>query len=114
MTHADYGRGRQVAENILRTFPHFCPALNNLSQIYSIQGEIEKAIQIAQKVLIEEPTNIHAISNLARFYFLTGKPSEAQDHETSQHNYCKPLPYSNIFVCHLNSFLLINHSFTES
>ena len=80
LAHADHVRGRQVAEKLLRTYPHFIPALNNLCQIYAVQGEMNKALQMAQQILTVEPDNIHALSNLTRLYFLTGKPLEAQEY----------------------------------
>jgi len=78
LNHGEYMRGRQVAEKLLRRFPLFIPALNNLGQIYAAQDEIDKATQTAQQVLTMESDNIHALSNLARLCFLTGRPAEAQ------------------------------------
>jgi tetratricopeptide (TPR) repeat protein len=80
LAHADHVRGRQVAEKLLRSYPKFVPALNNLCQIYAIQGDMGKAIQMAQQILTREPDNIHALSNLTRLNFLTGKPLEAQEY----------------------------------
>jgi len=77
LDHGEYRQGRQVAEKLLRSFPDFVPALNNLSQIQSIEGDFEPAVQTILRALQVDPDNIHALSNLARLYFLGGRPDEA-------------------------------------
>lgn len=77
LAHTEYRRGRQVAEKLLRGFPDFVPALNNLAQIFAAEGEFGQAIRTSQRVLEIEPENIHALSNLTRLHFLGGRPEEA-------------------------------------
>jgi tetratricopeptide (TPR) repeat protein len=77
--HGEYRQARQLAEKLLRRFPNFIPALNNLGQIYAVEGQLEKSMEIARRVLQLEPENIHALSNLARLNFLSGHPVEAHE-----------------------------------
>jgi tetratricopeptide (TPR) repeat protein len=77
LSHAEYRRGRQVAERLLGSYPDFVPAINNLAQLYAVDGELDQAIQTSQRVLAIEPENIHALSNLTRLHFLSGRPVEA-------------------------------------
>jgi tetratricopeptide (TPR) repeat protein len=77
LAHAEYRRGRQQAEKLLRSFPNFVPVLNNLAQIYAIEGNFDQAIGTLRRALEIEPENIHALSNLARLHFLGGRPEEA-------------------------------------
>jgi tetratricopeptide (TPR) repeat protein len=77
LAHAEYRQGKLVAKKLLNRFPDFVPALNNLGQIYAVEGDIDQAIQTSLHVLQIEPENIHALSNLARLYFLGGHPKEA-------------------------------------
>jgi len=72
-THA-----QKLAERILRQKPDFVPVLNNLSQIYLMAGQLDRAIATAQQVLEIEPENVHALGNLARFLFFRGKSAEAR------------------------------------
>ncbi len=78
LAHAEYRRGRQLAEKLLHSFPDFVPALNNLAQIFAVDGEFDQAIRASMRVLEIEPENIHALSNLTRLYFLSGRPAEAE------------------------------------
>jgi len=68
----EYAQGRVVVERLLKRWPHFVPALNNLSQVYSQEGRLDQAVATARRVLSEEPDNYHALSNLTRFYCLQG------------------------------------------
>lgn len=80
LDHGEFHKSRQIGEKLLRKFPNYIPALNNLSQAYVALGEFEKAIQLMQRVLETQPENIHALSNLARFSFLRGRLVEAQQY----------------------------------
>jgi tetratricopeptide (TPR) repeat protein len=77
LDHGQYPQGRLVAEKLLKRFPAFIPALNNLSQIYALQGDVEHAIQLSRQALEIEPDNVHALSNMARLLFLSGNSNEA-------------------------------------
>ncbi len=77
LEHGLYPQGKLAAEKLLKRYPAFVPALNNLSQIHAAQGENERAIELCRQALEIEPDNIHALSNLTRFLFLGGQPEEA-------------------------------------
>lgn len=81
--HGQYRQGKRVAEKLLKQYPDFVPALNNLGQIHALQGDQPRAIELARKVLEIEPENIHALSNLARYLFLDGQEAEAR--QMAQH-----------------------------
>ena len=77
LDHGQYYQGKQAAQKLLRQYPNFIPAMNNLSQIYALQGERELAIRLCYQALQIEPENVHALSNLTRLLFLSGQPDEA-------------------------------------
>ena len=77
LAHAEYRQARQAAEKLLRSFPDFVPALNNLALIFAVEGEFEPAMRTSLHVLAIAPENIHALSNLARLHFLGGRLAEA-------------------------------------
>jgi tetratricopeptide (TPR) repeat protein len=77
LAHREYFKGRQVAEKLLHRFPKFVPALNNLAQIYAMEGNFDQAIRTSLGILDFEPDNIHALSNLTLLYYLSGHPAEA-------------------------------------
>lgn len=78
MAHGDYRQARRSLEDLLRRYPNFAPALNNLAQIEAVEGRLDQAIQTSLRILEGHPENIHALSNLARLHFLTGRPDEAE------------------------------------
>ena len=80
LAHGEYQRGLQVAEKLLRRYPHYTPIWNNLAQLHAVLGDRPKAIQACLQVLEQEADNIHALSNLARLCFLSGRLSEAQEY----------------------------------
>jgi tetratricopeptide (TPR) repeat protein len=77
LEHGQNAQGRQAAERLLKRYPDFVPAQNNLSQLYAQAGELQTAIDLAHKVLDNEPDNVHALSNLTRLLFLSGQPEAA-------------------------------------
>ena len=77
LEHGRHQQGRQAAEKLLRQHPDFIPALNNLSQLYALQGETGGAIDLCRRVLRLEPENVHALSNLTRLLFLSAQPEAA-------------------------------------
>ncbi|MBW4682429.1 MAG: tetratricopeptide repeat protein [Microcoleus vaginatus WJT46-NPBG5] len=69
---------RQLEEQILERRPDFTSALNNISQAYVMEGQIEPAITTSQRVLEIDPKNYHALSNLSRYLCLSGRLDEAK------------------------------------
>jgi len=68
LAHGEFHHGQKVAEKLLRKFPNFVPALNNLAQIFAMQDDFDRAIKTSLSILEYEPDNIHALSNLTRLY----------------------------------------------
>lgn len=79
LEHGQNAQGRQAAERLLKRYPDFVPALNNLSQLYAQAGELQAAIDLAYRVLDNELDNVHALSNLTRLLFLSGQPEAANE-----------------------------------
>ena len=78
MEAGEFERGKRLAEALLKQYPQFTPALNNLSLIEWLEDNLPAAIEASQKVLKQEPENIHALSNLTRFLFMQGKTEQAR------------------------------------
>jgi len=77
LEHGQYAQGKLAAEKLLKRYPEFVPAINNLSQIHAIQDDPGRAIQLCRQALESEPDNIHALSNLVRLLFLSAQFEEA-------------------------------------
>ena len=77
LEHGQYAQGKLAAEKLLKRYPEFVPAINNLSQIHAIQDDPGRAIQLCRQALEIEPDNIHALSNLVRLLFLSAQFEEA-------------------------------------
>jgi len=73
METGEFKRCKQLAKQLMEDRPEFVPPLNNLSQVYWLDGDLPAAIETAHKVLEIEPDNIHALSNLTRFLFMLGE-----------------------------------------
>jgi len=73
-----YAQARKVAEQLLRRYPDFAPAINNISLTYLAEGRLDQAIATAQRVLAFAPDNIHALSNLTRYLCMSGRVDEAE------------------------------------
>jgi len=82
MEFGNYERGKQLAKSLLGQRPHFVPVLNNLSQVYWLEGNLAGAIELSQQVLDVQPDNVHALSNLTRFLFMQGKQESASPWHT--------------------------------
>ncbi|OGX68105.1 MAG: hypothetical protein A2189_00125, partial [Paenibacillus sp. RIFOXYA1_FULL_44_5] len=68
----------QLLEKIVKKFPQFAAAQNNLSLAYYYLGYFEKALSTIYKVLDIEAGNLHALCNLAIFYQHFGYESKLQ------------------------------------
>ncbi len=73
-----YSQARHKAEELLKRYPNFVPALNNVSQTYFAEGLLDRAIPLAERVLALDPDNFHALSNLARYFVLKGEIEKAK------------------------------------
>ncbi|MGN7941108.1 tetratricopeptide repeat protein [Virgibacillus sp. 6R] len=68
-----------LLEEIVKEYPEFWSAHNNLSLAYFYVGEVEKAKEYLQTVLEQNPGNLHAYCNLLVFYYY-----ERQDEKVEQ------------------------------
>jgi tetratricopeptide (TPR) repeat protein len=73
-----YPAARRALDELMRRRPNFAPTLNNLSNLYYVQGQLPEAIEASQQVLAFDPENVHALSNLIRLLCQSGRVSEAQ------------------------------------
>ena len=71
---------RRALDELQRRRPNFAPTLNNLSNLYSAQGQLAPALEATQQVLSFAPDNVHALSNLVRLLCLSGRAAEAHDY----------------------------------
>jgi len=71
-------QARKVVEELLRRRPDFIPALNNLSLIHRIEGNVGRAIEAAERVLSLNPENHHALANLAHYLCVSGRLAESR------------------------------------
>ncbi len=72
-----YSRAKALNEKLQRQKPDFIPPLNNLAQIYWLEGDLSRAIEMCQHVLAIQEDNVHALGNLIRFLYLAGRQAEA-------------------------------------
>jgi tetratricopeptide (TPR) repeat protein len=78
LRQGQYAEARKVEHELLRRLPGFAPALNNLSLLYFIEGDLGTATTTTQRALALHPNNVHALSNLIRYLCLSGRTEEAQ------------------------------------
>ncbi|HEX5416175.1 MAG TPA: hypothetical protein VFZ25_10945 [Chloroflexota bacterium] len=69
---------RGAAERLLRQYPDFVPALNNLSTICGLEGRLDEASATPQRALAHEPENVFALANLITFYFRAARLDDAR------------------------------------
>lgn len=79
LEQGSYPEARRAAEQLLRRWPDFAPALNNLSQIHAQEGHLDAAIATARRALAVDADNVQALSNLTRYFILSGRLPEAQE-----------------------------------
>jgi tetratricopeptide (TPR) repeat protein len=77
MQIGEYERCKQIAKTLIAQRPDFIPTLNNLCQVYWLEGNLPTAIETAQKALALQPDNVHALANLTRILFAQGKTEDA-------------------------------------
>lgn len=63
----------RVLEMLLKKYPDFTAARNNLALAYHYAGDHDKAFRCIEEVLDAEPGNVHALCNLALFFKQAGK-----------------------------------------
>ncbi|MGC8856088.1 MAG: tetratricopeptide repeat protein, partial [Anaerolineae bacterium] len=73
----EFSRAKSLIEKMQRQKPDFVAPLNNLSQIYWLEGDLPRAIETSRRVLAIQPDNLHAQANLIRYLYLTGQREAA-------------------------------------
>jgi tetratricopeptide (TPR) repeat protein len=58
----------RVLEHIVRKYPDFLAARNNLALAYYYKGRFADCLRMIEDVLKEDPGNLHALCNLAIYY----------------------------------------------
>lgn len=79
LERGEYRAMRQEAQKLLARRPDHPATLNNISQSYFAEGDIDQAIVTARSVLDVEPNNIHALANLTHYAVITGCWDEARE-----------------------------------
>jgi tetratricopeptide (TPR) repeat protein len=77
MRQGDFAKAREKAATLIGFMPDYAPAYNNLSLIFYMDGEVEKASETARKILTKQPENFHALANLVRYSVFLGNGDEA-------------------------------------
>jgi Flp pilus assembly protein TadD len=77
MEVSQFERCKRLAKELISQRPNFPPILNNLCQVYWLDGDLPAAIETARKVLEIQPDNIHALANLTRFLYIRGDKAES-------------------------------------
>ncbi|RPH62622.1 MAG: hypothetical protein EHM81_01860 [Chloroflexi bacterium] len=72
MQHGQYHQGKNLAEKLLKTYPGLVPVMNNLAQMYLMEGNPVEARRLSIAVLEIDPENIHALAQTTRLLFLAG------------------------------------------
>ena len=62
-----------LLKEMIKDYPTFWPAYNNMALANYYEGNVEKAINYLDQVLEENPGNLHALCNLTAFRFYQGK-----------------------------------------
>ncbi|MFB6468613.1 tetratricopeptide repeat protein [Cytobacillus sp. Hz8] len=59
----------ELLNAVIKDFPEYWSAYNNLALAHFYLGEVEKAVNILNDVLVKNPGNLHALCNLLVFAF---------------------------------------------
>jgi len=73
-----YRQARETAEELLKRYPDFPPALNNIAQAYCAEGNLAQAIATTERVLTKHPDNFHALANMVHYRAMSGNFEQAR------------------------------------
>lgn len=65
----DFHQAIEQLEQIVKEYPNYWPAYNNLSLAYYYTGDLEKAYELVDEILEKNPGNLHALCNKAVFSY---------------------------------------------
>ncbi|BCB05626.1 tetratricopeptide repeat protein [Bacillus sp. KH172YL63] len=66
----------EALQQVIKDYPEFWSAYNNLALAYFYLGEVKKASATLEEVLGKNPGNLHALCNTAVFYFYQDQKDE--------------------------------------
>jgi tetratricopeptide (TPR) repeat protein len=73
-----YRQARETADELLKRYPDFPPALNNIAQAYCAEGNLAQAIATTERVLTKHPDNFHALANMVHYRAMSGNFEQAR------------------------------------
>jgi tetratricopeptide (TPR) repeat protein len=73
-----FAEATKLLENLVRRYPDFVAARNNLALAYYYMGSFDKAMETVREVLELDNGNLHALCNLAIFYQHLGDEAECR------------------------------------
>ncbi|MFW0782194.1 tetratricopeptide repeat protein [Rossellomorea marisflavi] len=65
----NFQKAADTLQGVIKEYPEFWSAYNNLALAYFYLGEVEQAASTLEEVLEKNPGNLHALCNTAVFYF---------------------------------------------
>lgn len=68
LEQGQFGEAVKVLKKLIKKYPEFLAAKNNLALAYYYMGHFTKAMETISQVLDQEEGNLHALCNLAIFY----------------------------------------------
>ncbi len=68
----------QQLEKMIKAYPHFLAARNNLALAYYYLGQFDQAIEVIEGILEKDQANLHALCNLAVFCRHKGEEKTVQ------------------------------------
>jgi len=80
MDYGRYSEARRMAEELIIRKPKFTAARNNLSLIWALEGNLEKAITVAEETLKIKSDNYHTLGNLVCFHVQSGQIEQARQY----------------------------------
>jgi tetratricopeptide (TPR) repeat protein len=75
----NFQRAVDLLQTIIKEYPEFWSAYNNLALAYFYLGEVQKATDTLEEVLEKNPGNLHALCNTAVFYFYQKRYDELDE-----------------------------------
>lgn len=69
----------KLLEEMVKEYPTFLAARNNLALAYYYLGQFEKAMKVIEDILDKDKANLHALCNLAVFYSHKGEEDKVQE-----------------------------------
>ncbi|MGF2617831.1 tetratricopeptide repeat protein [Rossellomorea vietnamensis] len=75
----NFQKAVDLLQEVIKDFPEYWSAYNNLALAYFYLGDTEKATATLEEVMEKNPGNLHALCNTAVFYFYQRRHEELQE-----------------------------------